>query len=48
LLITIKYEIEFLPAGNGEKSSDAILIRWEESKDNYKVMVEQKNLAKKL
>ena len=35
----MKYEIEFLPVGNGEKSGDAILIRWEESQDNYKVMV---------
>ena len=35
----MKYEIEFLPVGNGEKSGDAILIRWEESEDNYKVMV---------
>lgn len=35
----MKYEIEFLPVGNGEKSGDAILIRWEDSTDNYKVMV---------
>jgi len=35
----MKYEIEFLPVGNGEKSGDAILIRWEESQDNYKVMI---------
>lgn len=31
----MKYEIEFLPAGNGEKSGDAILIRWEQSIDSY-------------
>lgn len=35
----MKYEIEFLAVGNGEKSGDAIVIRWEESQDNYKVMV---------
>ncbi|SMC09499.1 ComEC/Rec2 family competence protein [Nitratiruptor tergarcus] len=34
----MNYEIEFLPVGNGEKSGDAICIRWQE-KNKYKVMV---------
>lgn len=36
----MNYEIDFLPVGNGEKSGDAICIRWqEENNDKYKVMV---------
>lgn len=32
------YEIDFLPVGNGERSGDAIAIRYG-SQDNYKIMV---------
>jgi len=35
----MNYEIDFLPVGNGEKSGDAICIRWQENNDKYKVMV---------
>lgn len=35
----MNYEIDFLPVGNGERSGDAICIRWKESNDKYKVMV---------
>ena len=34
----MNYEIEFLPVGNGEKSGDAILVRYGEE-GNYKIMV---------
>jgi len=34
----MNYEIEFLPVGNGEKSGDAILVRYGEEND-YKIMV---------
>lgn len=34
----INYEIDFLPVGNGDKSGDAIAIRYGTS-DNYKIMV---------
>jgi len=34
----MNYEIEFLPVGNGEKSGDAILVRYGEE-DNYKIMI---------
>lgn len=34
----MKYEIDFLPVGNGDKSGDAICLRWEEN-DIYKVMI---------
>jgi beta-lactamase superfamily II metal-dependent hydrolase len=34
----MNYEIEFLPVGNGEKSGDAIVVRYGEE-DNYKIMV---------
>lgn len=34
----MNYEIEFLPVGNGERSGDAICIRWQEN-DKYKVMI---------
>ncbi len=32
------YEIDFLPVGNGDKSGDAIAVRYGEP-GNYKVMV---------
>jgi beta-lactamase superfamily II metal-dependent hydrolase len=35
----MNYEIDFLPVGNGERSGDAICIRWQENNDKYKVMV---------
>ncbi len=34
----MNYEIEFLPVGNGDKSGDAILVRYGEN-GNYKIMV---------
>ncbi len=34
----MNYEIDFLPVGNGDKSGDAICLRWEEN-NAYKVMV---------
>jgi beta-lactamase superfamily II metal-dependent hydrolase len=34
----MNYEIDFLPVGNGDKSGDAICLRWEEN-DSYKIMV---------
>jgi len=34
----MNYEIEFLPVGNGEKSGDAIVVRYGEE-DDYKIMV---------
>lgn len=34
----MKYEIEFLAVGNGEKSGDAILVRYEEN-SGYKIMI---------
>ena len=34
----MNYEIEFLPVGNGEKSGDAILVRYGEENE-YKIMV---------
>ena len=34
----MNYEIDFLPVGNGDKSGDAICLRWEEN-NKYKVMV---------
>lgn len=34
----MKYEIEFLPVGNGEKSGDAIIIRYEDHNE-FKIMV---------
>lgn len=35
----MNYEIDFLPVGNGEKSGDAICLRWQEDNGDYKVMV---------
>ena len=34
----MNYEIDFLPVGNGDKSGDAICLRWEEN-NGYKVMI---------
>jgi len=34
----MNYEIDFLPVGNGDKSGDAICLRWQED-EKYKVMV---------
>lgn len=34
----MNYEIDFLPVGNGDKSGDAILIRWQHEQ-SYKIMV---------
>lgn len=34
----MNYEIEFLPVGNGEKSGDAIVVRYGEE-SNYKIMI---------
>lgn len=33
------FDIDFLPVGNGEKSGDAICLRWQEDSGGYKVMV---------
>ncbi len=35
----MKYEIDFLPVGNGDTSGDAIAIRYAEDGSDYKVMV---------
>jgi len=32
-------EIDFLPVGNGDKSGDAICLRWQEDNNDYKIMV---------
>lgn len=34
----MSYEVEFLPVGNGDKSGDAILVRYKD-KDDYKIIV---------
>jgi len=34
----MEYEIEFLPVGNGDKSGDAILVRYKDG-DNHKIIV---------
>jgi len=34
----MNYEIDFLPVGNGDKSGDAILIRWQDN-EKYKIMI---------